>query len=274
MQDKELILRVLSMYQDPEEREQQIKNMSAGFRQLADEILPELRRSRLIINYETVGRSDEQIQQQYAADAKQLSVDEILYAATLNGVDNNKATEIYKTAASIYPNDYRAFNNLAVQALKNNDVKAAQQYAEKALAINPKAAEAKANLALVALKAGNVNKAQEFISQAIDANDYKFALGTFNIAKGDYAAALDNLKGQKNNLAALAQLLNKDYAGALNTIKSIGNDGDGVTDYIRALISARQGNSYAANTYLKDAISKDASLATYAENDLEFNNVK
>lgn len=274
MQDKELILRVLSMYQDPEEREQQIKNMSAGFRQLADEILPELRRSRLIINYETVGRSDEQIQQQYAADAKQLSVDEILYAATLNGVDNNKATEIYKTAASIYPNDYRAFNNLAVQALKNNDVKAAQQYAEKALAINPKAAEAKANLALVALKAGNVNKAQEFISQAIDANDYKFALGTFNIAKGDYAAALDNLKGQKNNVAALAQLLNKDYAGALNTIKSIGNDGDGVTDYIRALISARQGNSYAANTYLKDAISKDASLATYAENDLEFNNVK
>ncbi|MCW3779849.1 hypothetical protein, partial [Levilactobacillus namurensis] len=62
LQDKDVILRVLSMYQDPQEREAQIRNMSAAFRELADGILPELRRSRLIINYETIGRSDEQIE--------------------------------------------------------------------------------------------------------------------------------------------------------------------------------------------------------------------
>ena len=271
IQDKEVILRVLSMYQDPEEREQQIKNMSAGFRELAETILPELRRSRLIINYETVGRSDEQIQDQYKADAKQLSIDEILYAATLKGAN---AEEIYKTAATVYPNDYRGYNNVAVQALKKGDVKTATEYLEKALKVNANAPEVKANLALIALKSGNINKAQELIAQAIDANDYKYALGTFNIAKGDYATAAENLKGQDNNIAALAQILSKDYEGARNTFKQIGNNGDGMTDYLRAIMSARQGNAYAANTYLKDAIAKDGKLAFYAENDLEFSKVK
>ena len=271
IQDKDVIIRVLSMYKDPEEREQQIKNMSAGFRELAENILPELRRSRLIINYETVGRSDEQIQDQYKADAKQLSIDEILYAATLKGAN---AEEIYKTAATVYPNDYRGYNNVAVQALKKGDVKTATEYLEKALKVNANAPEVKANLALVALKSGNVNKAQELIAQAIDANDYKYALGTFNIAKGDYATAAENLKGQNNNIAALAQILSKDYEGARNTFKQIGNNGDGMTDYLRAIMSARQGNAYAANTYLKDAIAKDGKLAFYAENDLEFSKVK
>lgn len=274
IQDKDVILRVLSMYQDPEEREQQIRNMSMGFRELADGILPELRRSRLIINYETIGRSDEQIQEQYKADAKQLSVDELLYAATLEGVTDAQAVEIYKKTAEIYPNDYRALNNLAVEALKKSDLKAAQKYIDKALAINAKAPEAKANLALMALKNGNLSQAQEYIAEAVDANDYNFALGTFNIAKGNYQAAYDNLKGQINNMAALSQILNKDYESARVTFKQIGKEGDGITDYLHAIMSARQGNSYAANTYLKDAIAKNAALAAYAEDDLEFKNVK
>ena len=274
IQDKDVILRVLSMYQDPEEREQQIKNMSAGFRELADGILPELRRSRLIINYETVGRSDEEIMQQYKDDAEKLSNDELLYAAILEGVDNAKAEEIYKKTAKIYPNDYRAYNNIAVQELKKGDVALAKEYLDKALSLSPKAAEPKANLALIALKSGNVTKAQEYISQAIGGNDYNFALGTYNIAKGDYAAAADNLKGMNNNMAALAQILNKDYESARVIFKQIANNGDGVTDYLRAVMSARQGNSYAANTYLKDAISKNGKLAFYAEDDLEFSKIK
>lgn len=274
IQDKDVILRVLSMYQDPEEREQQIRNMSAGYRDLADAILPELRRSRLIINYATVGRSDEQIQEQYKSLPEKLSVDELLYAATLDGVTNAKAEEIYKKTVQIYPNDYRAYNNIAVQELKKGDMRLAQEYINKALEVNPKAPEAMANLALMALKGGNLTKAQEYISQAADANDYNFALGTFNIAKGNYQAALDNLKGQNNNMAALAQILNNDYEGARVTFKQMGKDGDGVTDYLHALMCARQGNSYAANTYLKDAISKNGSLANYAEDDLEFSGVK
>lgn len=274
IQDKDVILRVLSMYQDPEEREQQIKNMSAGFRELADGILPELRRSRLIINYETVGRSDEEIMQQYKDNAEKLSNDELLYAAVLQGADNAKAEEIYKKTTKIYPNDYRAYNNIAVQELKKGDVNLAKEYLDKALSLSPKAAEPKANLALIALKSGNVTKAQEYISQAIGANDYDFALGTYNIAKGDYAAAADNLKGMNNNMAALAQILNKDYESARVIFKQMANTGDGITDYLRAVMSARQGNSYAANTYLKDAIAKNGKLAFYAEDDLEFSKIK
>ena len=274
IQDKDVILRVLSMYQDPEEREQQIKNMSAGFRELADGILPELRRSRLIINYETVGRSDEEIMQQYKDNAEKLSNDELLYAAVLQGADNAKVEEIYKKTTKIYPNDYRAYNNIAVQELKKGDVNLAKEYLDKALSLSPKAAEPKANLALIALKSGNVTKAQEYISQAIGANDYDFALGTYNIAKGDYAAAADNLKGMNNNMAALAQILNKDYESARVIFKQMANSGDGITDYLRAVMSARQGNSYAANTSLKDAIAKNGQLAFYAEDDLEFSKIK
>ncbi|MBQ2495025.1 MAG: hypothetical protein II521_02825, partial [Prevotella sp.] len=112
IQDKDVILRVLSMYKDPEEREKQIRNLSEGFRELADQILPELRRSRMIINYEVVGRSDDQIKQQFATDASQLNNEELLYAAALEN-DANKKEEIYKATTMYCPKDYRAFNNLA-----------------------------------------------------------------------------------------------------------------------------------------------------------------
>ena len=113
LQDKDVILRVLSMYKDPEEREQQIRNMSAAFRELADGILPELRRSRLIINYETIGRSDDQIKEQYNADAAKLSADELLYFASLQDTQADQE-KVYKKTAELYDKDYRAYNNLVI----------------------------------------------------------------------------------------------------------------------------------------------------------------
>lgn len=267
IQDKDVILRVLSMYQDPEEREQQIRNMSAGFRELADGILPELRRSRLIINYETIGRSDEQIKEQYKADATQLSVDELLYAATLE--DNVDAQEaIYKKTIEVYPNDYRAYNNVAaIELAKGNDAEA-KNYLAKAQSINGNAAETNANLGLMALKNGNVSEAENYIAKANGAGDYNKVLGTLNLAKGDYATAEQNLNGINCNTTALAQILNKNYAGAANTLNSIKNK-DAMTDYLQAILNARQGNDSAASSYLKSALQKDPSLATYANNDLE-----
>ena len=267
IQDKDVILRVLSMYQDPEEREQQIRNMSAGFRELADGILPELRRSRLIINYETIGRSDEQIQEQYKADATKLSVDELLYSATLE--DNVDAQEaIYKKTIEVYPNDYRAYNNVAaIEFAKGNDAEA-KNYLAKAQSINGNAAETNANLGLMALKNGNVSEAENYIAKANGAGDYNKVLGTLNLAKGDYATAEQNLNGINCNTTALAQILNKNYAGAANTLNSIKNK-DAMTDYLQAILNARQGNDSAASSYLKSALQKDPSLATYANNDLE-----
>ena len=183
----------------------------------ADGILPELRRSRLIINYETIGRSDEQIKEQYKADAAQLSVDELLYAATLeNNVDAKEA--IYKKTTEVYPNDYRAFNNVAaIEFAKGNDAEA-KSYLSKALSINSNAAEVNANLGLLALKGGNVSEAENYIAKGNAAGDYNKVLGTLNLAKGDYATAEQNLNGINCNTTALAQILNKNYAGACNNL--------------------------------------------------------
>lgn len=271
LQDKDVILRVLSMYQDPQEREQQIRNMSAGFRELADGILPELRRSRLIINYETIGRSDDQIKEQYNADPTKLSADELLYAAALE--DNaDKKEAIYKKTAEIYPNDNRAFNNVAALEFAKGNNDAAKEYLAKAVNAKSDAAEANANKGLVALLEGNTAEAQNHIAKATGANDLNKALGALNIANGKYAQAEQNFNGVNSNTAALAQILNKNYAGAISTLKGVKNK-TGVTDYLLAIANARQGNNDAASSYLKSALQKDPSLASYAANDLELINV-
>ena len=272
IQDKDVILRVLEMYKDPAEREQQIRNMSAGFRELADGILPELRRSRLIINYETVGRSDEQIKEQYKADAAQLSADELLYAATLTN-DANEKEAIYKKAAECYDKDYRAYNNLAVMAFNKGDENAAKSYVKQAFAKDQKAPEGYANLALIALRNGNIAEAESNLSNAINANGFSEVLGNLNIAKGNYATAVKNFEGSKSNSAALAQILNKDYAAAVATLKDQKN-ADALSDYLMAIVQNRQGNTAAAQDYLNSAIKKNSALSQYAGNDLEFANLK
>ena len=267
LQDKDLILRVLSMYKDPQEREQQIRNMSAGFKELADGILPELRRSRLIINYETIGRSDEQIKDQYKNDATQLSVDELLYSATLNETPA-KQEEIYKKTAEVHPNDYRAFNNLAALALAKGDKEAAQKYAAKAAQLGSETPEAQANLGLVSLINGNVQDAERAISKGANSENVKAAIGALNIAKGNYAQAEQNFDDATCNSAALAQILNKNYAKATSTLSAIKNR-DAMTEYLTAIVNARQGNNAAAADALKLALQKDPSLAAYAANDIE-----
>ena len=272
IQDKDVILRVLEMYKDPAEREQQIRNMSEGFRELADGILPELRRSRLIINYETVGRSDEQIKEQYKADAAKLSPDELLYAATLTD-DASEKEAIYKKAAEIYDKDYRAYNNLAVMAFNKGDESAAKQYLQQAFAKNGKAPEGYANLALIDLHNGDVAGAESNLSNAIGANGFNEVLGNLNIAKGNYATAVQNFEGSKSNSAALAQILNKDYAAAVATLKEQKNP-DAMTDYLMAIVQNRQGNIATAQERLDSAIQKNPALRSYANDDLEFANLK
>lgn len=272
LQDKDVILRVLSMYQDPQEREQQIRNMSAGFRELADGILPELRRSRLIINYETVGRSDEQIKQQYNADPAKLSPDELLYAATLEE-SPAKQEDIYKKAAAIYDKDYRAYNNLAALALAKGDTQAAQQYAQKAAQLGSDTPEAQANMGLLSLISGNVQEAERAISKGAGSENVKAAIGALNIAKGNYAQAESDFGNTVSNTAALAQILNKNYAAAAKTLDKVKN-ANAMTDYLHAIAAARRGNKFAAASYLKEALKKDASLKKYADNDLELSILK
>ena len=271
IQDKDIILRVLAMYKDPQEREQQIKNISSAFRELADGILPQLRRSRLIINYETIGRSDEQILDQIKADPKKLSIEELLYGAALKE-DLNAKEDIYKLATEIYPNDARAFNNLATIQYARGNYDAARQYIQKAQAISASLPELQANLGMLALKAGDLKTAEQYIANATGANGLSEVLGNLHLAQGKYAQAEQDFGNIQSNSAALAQILNKNYQAAATTLKNIKN-GDATTDYLRAILNARTGKNADAAAALKKAIEKDPSLADYAAKDLELTKV-
>jgi Flp pilus assembly protein TadD len=272
IQDKDVILRVLSMYKDPEEREQQIKNMSAGFRELADGILPELRRARMTINYETIGRNDQQIQQQFKDDATQLSIEEMLYAATLTDNAAEKKN-IYEKATRQYAQDVRAFNNLATLAWQQGNMTEARQWLEKAQAIKGDCPEVLANLGMLALQQGDLQTAENYIGRAAGAYNLAEALGNLHLAQGNYALAAQDMKDVVSNSAGLAQLLNKDYVAAAQTLRAIKN-GNGITDYLQAIVCARQGNEGMAGFFLRQALEKDPTLAAYAANDLELSKVE
>ena len=273
IQDKDVILRVLSMYQDPEEREQQIKNISSAFRELADGILPQLRRARMIINYNVVGRSDDQILSQINTDPSKLTIEEMLYGANLISNDNAKEA-VYKKAAELYPNDARALNNIAMIEYAKGNYSEAQKWAQKALSVNSNLAEANANLGMLALQQGNVQQAENYIAKATGANGLNEVLGNLHLAQGKYAQAEQDFKNlnPNTNSAALAQIMNKNYAQAAQTLAKVQN-ADGVTEYLKALVAARSGNNSEAAAALKAAIAKDPTLSTYAAQDLELLNV-
>ena len=264
IQDKEVILRVLNMYKDPEERETQIRNMSVAFRELADEVLPELRRARLTINYKLIGRTDAEIQQQFKEDPTKLSVEELLYGATLTK-DTNEQKKYFEAAAKQYPNDYRAYNGLAQVAYAQGDLAAAKSALQKA----GDKTEANANAALIAIAEGNLDQAEALLGKALTAANYNEVLGNLQIARGNWSQAAQALKGVNSNSAALAQILTKDYAAAKRTLDVVAAP-DAMTAYLQAVAAARTGDTAAAKSALQKAVQKDASLADYAAKDLEF----
>lgn len=266
--DKELILRVLSMYDDPEEREQQIKNISSVYSELADEVLPKLRRARITLNYQLIGRSDAQIIEQYAADPSVLSLEEILYSSILTDNNEEKA-EIFNTAIRLHPTDYRAYNNLGVLAYNRGDYSTAARYFSQAAGIDNSAPEVKVNLGYMELLDGNVSAAESFITMGADAKAGEEALGNLYIAQGDYGRAASLLEDANTNSALLAQLLNKNYRAARRTLEKIKNP-DATTYYIQAILGARTQNVAFVYDGLRNAISLDPTLAAKAAGDLEF----
>ena len=268
IQDKELILRVLSMYKDPEQREQEIKNISSVYETLADEILPQLRRSRLTLNYEIIGKSDEEIASLADSDYKQLNIEELLYAATLTN-DPAKKEAIYTKATQLDPNDFRAYNNLGKLAYQAGDLNKAESYLKKAVSLKSDAPEANMNLGLIALAKGDKAAAETYLGKATGAKGLNEALGNLYIAQGQYAKAVSSFADTKSNSAALAQILAKDYNKANSTLAAIENP-DAYTDYLKAVIGARTNNNTMVISSLKAAIAKDATLAKKAATDLEF----
>ena len=267
IQDKELILRVIAMYQDPAQRESEIKNISAVYKELANTILPQLRRSRLTLNYEIIGKSDDEIASLAASNPKELTLEELLYAATLTN-DNGKKEVIYTKATELFPNDYRAFNNLGKLAYQAGNIDKAESYLKKAANIQA-APEVNMNLGLVALAKGDKNAAEAYLGKAAGAKELGETLGNLYIAQGQYERAVNSFGDAKTNSAALAQILAKDYNKAKNTLANIEKP-DAYTDYLMAVLGARTNNQSMLTSSLKNAVAKDSSLAKKAATDLEF----
>ncbi len=270
IQDKELILSVLSMYKDPEQREKEIRNLSSIFDQLADQILPQLRKSRITASINVIGKSDEEILKYLDTDPSKLSVDEILYAATL--YDNNSdKMKVYNKAAELYPNDYRVYNDLGLTQYVAGDYDGARSNFNQAARLNPAAAEPQMNLGLISLVNKDYRIANQKFGSAAGVEELGDAMGTYYLMTGDAQSAVKAFGQTKSNNAALAQILTKDYSKAKSTLGAINNP-DAMTYYLTAVLGARTNNDKMVSSNLRQAVKLDRTLATRAMNDLEFKN--
>ena len=268
IQDKQLILSVLSMYKDPEQREREIRNLANVFEALADEILPQLRYSRITASVDVIGKSDAEINHLFDTDPSKLTVDELLYAATLTEKPARKEA-IYTAATRLYPNDFRGFNNLGMVKYEMGDYAAAKACFAQAQKLAPNAPEVQMNLGLIDLLNSNYDAANRYFGNAAGLNELGDALGVYYLKKGDAAAAVKAFGNSKTNNAALAQILAKDYSKAKSTLAAIATP-DATTYYLMAVVGARTNNSQALTASLRQAIKLDPSMAQRAAQDLEF----
>ena len=269
IQDKELVLRVLSMYTDPEEREAQIKNLSAVYKTIADEILPALRRSRLILTTDLIGKSDEEIAALAQSDPRALTVDELLYAATLTQ-DLAQKMAIYNKAAELFPTDYRAYNNIGMIYYMQGEVANARRSFAKALQIDAANPDVNYNAGIAALAENDLVQAEQYLGKAAGTQaDLNAAMGTLYTMKGDYAAAKAAYGNEATNNAAVQQILNEDYAAARQTLARVANP-NATTAYLSAIVGARTNDREAVYANLKVAVQGNAQLKAKAQSDIEF----
>ncbi len=269
IQDKELILRVLSMYSDPVVREKEIKNISAAYKEIADQILPQLRRSVMTINVDVVGKSDEEIINLAKTDPAKLNEEEILYAATLTN-NNEEKLAIYQAAAQNFPESYRAHNNVGYVCMLLGKTAEAKAAFEKAKALKDDEIS-KCNLGAVALAEGDLKTAESLSSIGMSAGEAAtYNLGIIKIKQGDYAAAVNYFGSKPSFNAALAQLLNGNNEKAIATLNELGDDAPAIVFYLKAVASARAGKEDGVLNNLRIAVGKDAKWKEYAKKDAEF----
>lgn len=271
--DKELVLRVLQMYPDGTKREEEIKNMAATYTEIAEDILPKLRRSEITLNYDRQGKTDAQLTEMSKTMPDSLNVEELLFAATLTN-DMNEQLQIYKETERIHPGDYRAANNVGYIYMMQNKMAEAEAQFQKANSImdNPISTN---NLGVIASKKGDRKKAAEHYSKAMAAgSEVKYNQGILDIKNGNYGAANSNMAGTNDFNAALAKMLGGDAAGAQRILEQSADKDSAKGHYLMAIIGARQNNGDMVRNNLGMAVQKDASLGDKARKDLEFRDFK
>jgi Flp pilus assembly protein TadD len=267
--DKDLVLRVLTMYPDVEQREKEIKNMAATYTEIAEDILPKLRRSEMTMTFDHVGYSDEELTTMSKTMPDSLNVEELLYAANLTG-DQNEKLRIYKETERVHPTDYRASNNIGCIYYEQNKLADAEAQFQKANSIkdNPISNN---NLGACARLKGDRKKAMGLYKKAAGAGpEVNYNMGIIDIQNGDYASANSHMSGVNDFNAALAKLLGGDAAGAQRILEASPDKDTAQGHYLMAIIGARQNNGDMVKTQLGMAVAQDASLGDKAKKDLEF----
>ncbi len=268
--DKDLVLRVLSMYSDPDQREKEIKNMSKIYTEIAEQILPKLRRTVMKVKVNNIGYSDDEIKSIYSTKPDSLKPEELLYAATLYN-DLNKKLEIYKKFMEIYPNDWRGPNNAAAMLILMNKPEDAKTLLDKAKQLNENNPIIENNFGAVCLLKGNIEKAEEHFKSASGAGkEVNYNLGIVDIKKADYQGAVSAFGSECGFNPALAKLLAEDYDGSIKTADCASNKEDAMIYYVKAVDGARKGDSDLLFNNLRIAIEKDAKLKDLAKTDMEF----
>jgi tetratricopeptide (TPR) repeat protein len=270
IKDKDLILRVLSMYSDPDVREREIKNMSSAFEELKNDILPKLRRSKITVNTDVIGRSDEEILSQMRSDPSVLNIEEMLHAGVLTQ-DLNEQLKFYQIAAQNNPKDVRAANNVGYVDFLLGKYDDATSAFEKARAIENNDV-VKNNLGMAALAKGDVAKAEEYFNSMTAATpESKWGLGTIAITRGEYDKAVNYFGSEPSFNLALAQVLKGDVNRAKTTLDNVKDPAKtGKPAYLKAVVGARLDDRNATLNNLRDAIAASANWKGFAKTDLEF----
>lgn len=270
--DKDLILRVLEMYSDKNKREEEIKNIAKTYKEIENNILPDLRRSQVGILYTVEGYTDEELVDLAKSNADILTVEELLFAATLFD-DSNDKLEVYQNTARVHADDFRGHNNVGVVLTDLGRMKQAEESFNAAKALASGNGVVNTNLGAMARQNGDVEGAAAYYGNASGVAELSYNKGVLAIAQGDYGRAISSMGGSTTLNLALAKILNGDANGARTTLQN-GDSDSAIADYLLAVCAARLDDAAGVRKHIRAALDKDASLRDRALNDLEFRNHK
>lgn len=272
IEDKNLILRVLEMYSDKNKREEEIRNIAKTYKEIEKDILPQLRRSQVVVSYDVEGYTDEELMDYCMSQPDMLTADELLYAATLFEDLNDKLT-VYQSAARVHADDFRGYNNAGWCLAQMGRMNQAWEVFQQALELERNKAVVN-NVAALTRQDGNIDDAMKLLNEAAGAGpEVGYNKGIILVQKGDYASAISNMGRVSTVNVALAKMLNGDAAGAKTTLENA-NDDSAVASYVMAIACARLNDSAGVKKHLGDALAKDPNLRKKAEKDLEFRNMR
>jgi tetratricopeptide (TPR) repeat protein len=267
-EDKELILRVLQMTSDLNKREQEIRNMAKTYKFLEKEVLPQLRRATIIVNYDEVGYSDDELKNLIATNPDTLNVEEA-FQACINEEDLNTKLRNYNEAERLFSNDWRLINNKGYVLYTMGDIEGAGQSFEKALSITDNATVSNNVAAVKHRQAGKGSDDIISYFEASNTPESKYNLGLINIQNGKYDEAVTFMGESKSFSVALVNVLLEKYDVASDILANLSSDNASV-NYLKAVIGSRTDNTELMTESLKSAFSADPSLKEKAKNDREF----